>query len=38
MANTRDFVEHNSTTVEMCHNKYAMHLGCVGFTDCSIDE
>jgi 2-polyprenyl-3-methyl-5-hydroxy-6-metoxy-1,4-benzoquinol methylase len=34
----RDFVERDSTIVEMCRNKSVLHLGCVGFTDCPIDE
>lgn len=38
MVNAQDFVEHNSTSVEIYRNKSVLHLDCVSFTDCPIDE
>lgn len=33
-----DFVERDKTIVDLCRNKSVLHLGCIGFTDCSTQE
>lgn len=38
MISIRDFVERDETIVNLCRQKSVLHLGCVGFTDCSTDE
>lgn len=34
----KEFVERDSGIIELCRGKSVLHLGCVGFTDCPVDE
>jgi 2-polyprenyl-3-methyl-5-hydroxy-6-metoxy-1,4-benzoquinol methylase len=34
----KKFIERDSRIINMCRNKSVLHLGCVGFTDCAIEE
>ena len=38
MNQIKKFIERDSRIINMCRNKSVLHLGCVGFTDCAIEE
>lgn len=38
MPQITNFLERDFKIIETCRNKSALHLGCVGFTDCTAEE
>ena len=38
MINLKNFIERDPEIIALCRGKSVLHLGCVGFTDCSVSE